>query len=112
MNPPTNDALFEAIKSPRSPLAQPYSSPPYSRSSQESDDSLRALEISDGPLLAEAPRSRARAYSVSGFDFQRDLLPLSASISEPDVQRGPGEKNIGLVNGMYISIYFLARHDI
>lgn len=102
MNPPTNDALFEAIKSPRSPLSRPYASPPYSRSSQDSDDSLRALEISDGPLLAEAPRSRARSYSVSGFDFQAELLPLSASLSEPDVQREPREKNIGLVNGTFL----------
>lgn len=99
MNTSTNDVLFEAIKSPRSPLSQPYASPPYSRSSHDSDDSLRALEISDGPLLAEAPRSRARSYSVSGFDFQQDLLPLTSSISEPDVHREPREKNIGLING-------------
>lgn len=94
--------LYDALRSPRSPLTKGYDSPPYSRHSHgsDSDDSLRALELSEGPLLAEAPRSRARSYSVSGFDFENDLLPLSASISEPDSGRAESrEKHIGLVNG-------------
>ncbi|CAL1704464.1 unnamed protein product [Somion occarium] len=103
MSTTSNDVLFEAVKSPRSPLSQAYDSPPYLRSSHESDDSLRELEFSEGPLLAE-PRSRGRSYSVSGFDFERDLLPLSSSLSEPDVQRGPGEKHIGLVNGIALVV--------
>ena len=37
------------------------------------------------------------ALSFSGFDFQRDLLPLSASLSEPD---GLAEKSIGLLQGV------------
>lgn len=90
----------------RTPLGSPrgYDSPPrYSRTSRDSDsdESLRALELSEGPLLAETPRtSRNRSYSVSGFDFQSDLLPLSASLSEPDTTRGESkDKHIGLVNG-------------
>lgn len=95
-----HDTSYEAVKSPRSPRTQAYVSPPYSRSSAESDDSLRALELSEGPLLHEVPRTaRGRSYSVAGFDFQRDLLPLSASLSEPETVREPREKNIGLING-------------
>ncbi|GBE82155.1 hypothetical protein SCP_0405350 [Sparassis crispa] len=96
--------LFDALKSPRS---QTYSlSPRTSRSSHDSDDSLRALEISDGPLLADAPRpTRGRAYSISGFDFQRDLLPLAASLSEPESLHGEAhEKHIGLVNGVALVV--------
>jgi hypothetical protein len=73
-------------------------SPLRSRSSHDSDDSLRALELLEGA----APRAlhRARSFSISGFGFERDLLPLSASLSEPDEIRGViGEKNIGLING-------------
>ena len=46
---------------------------------------------------------------MSGFDFQADLLPLSASLSEPD--RGSevgGEKSISLLNGMYLP--YTTRH--
>lgn len=93
---PLADAAYDTVKSPRS---SGYVSPPYSRSSHESDeDSLRALELSDGPLLVE-PSRRGRSYSVSGFDFQRDLLPLSASLSEPDNLREGKDKHIGLING-------------
>lgn len=40
-----------------------------------------------------------RSYSVSGFEF--DLLPLSASVADPEMVQGEsaGEKSIGLVNG-------------
>jgi hypothetical protein len=36
---------------------------------------------------------------VSGFEF--DLLPLSASVADPELVQGEnaGEKNIGLFNG-------------
>jgi hypothetical protein len=73
-------------------------SPLRSRSSHDSDDSLRALELLEGA----APRAlnRERSFSISGFGFERDLLPLSASLSEPDEIRGViGEKSIGLING-------------
>ncbi|OBZ75150.1 b(0,+)-type amino acid transporter 1 [Grifola frondosa] len=96
-------ALFDALKSPHSPNIQPYSPSLRShRTSHESDDSLRDLELSEGPLLAETPRTiRGRSYSLSGFDFQRDLLPLSASLSEPESLHGEAhEKRIGLINGV------------
>lgn len=46
-------------------------------------------------------RGRQRSYSISGFDFQRDLLPLSASLSEPDTTTFGeiGEKDITLLHG-------------
>ncbi|KAI0950592.1 hypothetical protein AcV7_009010 [Taiwanofungus camphoratus] len=77
-----------------------------SRSSHDSDDSLRALEISEGPLLADTPRTaRGRSYSISGFDFQRDLLPLSASLSEPESVRGEShEKSLGIINGIALVV--------
>lgn len=99
----SNHVLFETpLKSPRSQHSQVFhSSPPSSRSSEES---LRALELSDGPLLAETPRARGRTYSYAGFDFHNDLLPLSASMSEPDAMGGEAhEKSIGLINGKSIS---------
>ncbi|KAI6036238.1 amino acid permease-domain-containing protein [Pisolithus microcarpus] len=47
------------------------------------------------------PGERPRSISFSGFDFQRDLLPLSASLSEPDSARGEAvEKSIGLIQGI------------
>ncbi|KAH9926198.1 amino acid permease-domain-containing protein [Fomitopsis serialis] len=76
------------------------------RASEDSDDSLRELEYSEGPLLADgASTSRARAYSISGFDFQADLLPLTASLSEPDTLRGESHpKNISLVSGIALIV--------
>lgn len=64
------------------------------RHSHDSIESLRNLELSDGPMTPGGPHS---ALSFSGFDFQRDLLPLSASLSEPD---GLAEKSIGLLQGI------------
>ena len=105
----SNAPLYDALRSPRSPRAPKYDdSPTYSRLSHdsESDESLRALEISEGPLLAEDSRGRGRSYSVSGFDFENDLLPLSASLSErEDVRAESREKHIGLLNGMLSSCF-------
>ncbi|CCM02379.1 uncharacterized protein FIBRA_04474 [Fibroporia radiculosa] len=104
-------AFFDALKSPvspRSPTAL-YTLSHAPRTSHESDDadSLRDLELSDGPLLADAPiSSRARAYSISGFDFQRDLLPLTASLSEPDTVHGESHtKSISLLHGAWCLPY-------
>jgi hypothetical protein len=91
--------VYDALRSPgKSPHTENYDDTRYS---QDSDESLRALEISDGPLLADVSRpGRGRSYSVSGFDFQNDLLPLSASLSEPEsVTAENKEKHIGLVHG-------------
>jgi hypothetical protein len=73
-------------------------SPLRSRSSNDSDGSLSALELLGGA----APRAlhRGRSLSGSSFRFERDLLPLSSSLSEPEEVRGVmGEKNIGVING-------------
>ncbi|CAA7271674.1 unnamed protein product [Cyclocybe aegerita] len=87
----------------RSPLMYP-SSPPLSRHSNDSDDSLRALEVSEGPA-ASRQIGRGRSYSISGFDFQRDLLPLSASVTDPgNLHAEGGEKNIGLINGIALVV--------
>ncbi|PCH38054.1 L-methionine transporter [Wolfiporia cocos MD-104 SS10] len=100
-------ALFDALKSPLSPRsANTYASLRSPRASHDSDDSLRELEFSEGPLLAEVPSSsRARSYSISGFNFERDLLPLSASLSEPENVRGETQpKNISLINGIALIV--------
>ena len=98
---PSSSSNGFLIKSPRgTPLRYPPS-PPLSRHSNDSDDSLRALELSDGPIGLAAPIGRRpRSYSISGFDFQQDLLPLSSSVSEPRIALSDGEKSIGLVNGV------------
>ncbi|KAH9981175.1 L-methionine transporter [Lactifluus volemus] len=76
-------------------------SPRRSRSSNDSDDSLRALELLDG---AKSP-NRSRSFSISSLGFERDLLPLSASLSEPDEVRSIiREKNIGLINGVALVV--------
>jgi hypothetical protein len=50
-----------------------------------------------------------RSYSVSGFEF--DLLPLSASVADPEIIQGEnaGEKSIGLVNGGWLYPVFFRR---
>ncbi|KAJ7063329.1 amino acid permease-domain-containing protein [Mycena amicta] len=84
------------------PLASPKNYSP--RSSHDSDDSLRALEVSDGPEIPPTRSTRTRSYSVSGFEF--DLLPLSASIGDPEILEAEhaGEKSIGLVNGIALIV--------
>ena len=79
--------------------------------SNDSTESLRNLELTDGPMLAsETPKhARQRSFSFSGFDFQADLLPLSSSVSEADtsLRETPGaEKSISLVHGTRISSPF------
>ena len=96
----SSSPLYETLRSPRHGGQGDYDDA-YGRVSGESEDSLRALELSEGPLLADSLRpTRGRSYSVSGFDFQNDLLPLSSSLSEPDDGRAESrEKNISLANG-------------
>ncbi|KAI0831389.1 amino acid transporter [Trametes gibbosa] len=106
-SPTPNATLLDTLKSPRSATSSIYSPSIRSvRLSQDSDDSLRDLELSDGPLLAETPRSlRPRSYSVSGFDFQHDLLPLSSSLSEPnEIHPESHEKRLSLVNGIALIV--------
>ncbi|KAF5330764.1 hypothetical protein D9619_005512 [Psilocybe cf. subviscida] len=80
-------------------------SPPLSRHSNDSDDSLRALELSEGPSGASNRPGRGRSYSISGFDFQQDLLPLSASVTDPGTIHTEGaEKNISLIHGIALVV--------
>ena len=67
------------------------------RSSASSEESLRALEYAQGPERGH----RGRSYSISGFEFAENLLPLTASVSAPETLPGGDqhEKNIGLING-------------
>ncbi|TDL24790.1 L-methionine transporter [Rickenella mellea] len=100
----TSSGSYIPMRSPRSPAATYPPSPPLSRSSHESDDSLRALELSDGPI-DPTPRRAGRSYSVSGFHFQHDLLPLTTSLSESENKGdGPSEKNISLVSGIALVV--------
>ncbi|KAK0459766.1 L-methionine transporter [Desarmillaria tabescens] len=91
----------------RSPLNGHYTTSPTlsPRDSRDSEDSLRNLEISEGPLAAPPSYGRGRSYSVNGFDFQQDLLPLSASLTDPElVASESGDKNIGLLNGIALVV--------
>ncbi|KAJ3787827.1 amino acid permease-domain-containing protein [Lentinula aff. detonsa] len=95
---------YVALKSPLN--VSSTSSPPVSprRQSRDSEDSLRALEISDGIPLAEPPHhNRNRSFSMRSFDF--DLLPLTTSLTDPDMANGEhGEKNISLLNGIALVV--------
>ena len=73
-------------------------SPLRSRSSHDSDDSLAALGLLEGE--AQTAHHQGRSLSGSSLGFERDLLPLSASLSESeDVRSANGEKTIGFMNG-------------
>jgi len=93
--------LFMSTSSPSrgryTSVVKDYPSPPHSRSSSES--SLRALELSQGAEAIELRQSRnARANSISLFQFQDELLPLSLSeVERPD--NTVVKKTIGLWNG-------------
>ncbi|KAG6370100.1 amino acid permease-domain-containing protein [Boletus reticuloceps] len=74
-------------------------------SSNDSTESLRNLELTDGPMLASTAtkRGRQRSFSLSGFDFQAELLPLSETVSDADgsFRESPGaEKSISLIHGI------------
>ncbi|KAJ3538438.1 hypothetical protein NMY22_g5163 [Coprinellus aureogranulatus] len=98
MSNDSRDADYVVLRSPKT-NAYPQSP----RHSQDSDDSLRALEISDGPAIR--PSARNRSYSLTGFDFERDLIPLSASVTDPGIEvHDSGEKSVGLVNGIALIV--------
>ncbi|KAH9001146.1 amino acid permease-domain-containing protein [Lactarius akahatsu] len=85
------------------PLQELSGQPLRSRSSYDSDDSLRALELLEG--AAPPTLHRGRSVSMSSLSFERDLLPLTASLSEPDEVKGAvAEKSIGLVNGVALVV--------
>lgn len=72
------------------------------RNSNDSDDSLRALELTEGPAFMSP---RARSYSASGFQFES--LPLTTSLSQPIGLAGGDiseRKGIGLVKGIALCV--------
>ncbi|KAF8894649.1 L-methionine transporter [Infundibulicybe gibba] len=94
---------YVALKSPTHGIFVPPS--PHSRNSRDSEDSLRALEVSEGTAIGSSRPVRGRSYSISGFDFQHDLLPLTASVADPQTIHGDtNEKSIGVVNGIALVV--------
>ncbi|KAF9454520.1 amino acid transporter [Macrolepiota fuliginosa MF-IS2] len=92
---------YAALRSPLNSNFEPSSR----HSSHDSEESLRALEVAgnSAPSVSRG-YGRTRSYSVSGFNFQQDLLPLSASVTEPVITHGDGEKSIGLINGIALCV--------
>ena len=86
------------------------------RSSHDSDDSLRALELTEGPSgysVANNSRTRAsRSYSVSGFKFEQDLFQLSTTLDDP-LEEGSGDlgekKQIGFAKGVALCVGLQVR---
>lgn len=82
------------------------------RSSHDSDDSLRALELTEGPSGYPAGRNRSsmhltRSYSLSGFQFEPDFFQLTSTLDDPDdVKSGElGEKKqIGFMKGVALCV--------
>ena len=87
------------------------------RSSQDSDDSLRALELTEGPsgYSAGLDTSRARAsrsYSVSGLQFEPDLFQLTTTLDDPGYEKSGelGEKKqIGFMKGVALCVGLQVR---
>ncbi|KAH8833666.1 Non-repetitive/WGA-negative nucleoporin C-terminal-domain-containing protein [Flagelloscypha sp. PMI_526] len=100
---PSHHRVMQHAKVHESPENQPLTL--GSRDSTDSEESLRALEVSDGPQALPTTRfaPRGRSYSVSGFDFE--ILPLSASLSNPEDLASPSiEKNIGVFKAIGIIV--------
>lgn len=101
MGPPTNPPSYIPLTSTHEEHTSTLPSPPLSRSSHDSEEELRALEMSEGLAETGQRRHRGRSYSMSGFAFEDGLLPLTASEAEPEeVRTMVGEKkDISLLNG-------------
>ena len=98
---------------PQNSQIRPMDSGNYSpRSSHDSDDSLRALELTEGPSGYPAglstPRTHtSRSYSVSGFEFEPDLFQLTSTLDDPGEKRSGelGEKKqIGFMKGVALCV--------
>ncbi len=80
-------------------------SPPLSSSSKDSIESLRALEVAEGPRAGGSDpvfsgRRSVRSYSISGFQFEEELLPLT--LSESTAEASPTiPKSVGVVKGLF-----------
>ncbi|EIM90040.1 L-methionine transporter [Stereum hirsutum FP-91666 SS1] len=105
MGPPTNPPSYIPLTSTREDHSSTLPSPPLSRSSNDSEEELRALEMSEG-LAESGQRGRGRSYSMSGFAFEDGLLPLTASEAEPEeVRTLSGEKkDISLLNAIALCV--------
>lgn len=85
------------------------------------DSSLRALELSDGPMKVEVDGEGANGpqrpvigrhhrsstlSSLAGFEFRSDLLPLTLSgeVEHDPTTTGHGEKHIRLIHGIALII--------
>ena len=85
------------------------------RSSHDSDDSLRALELTEGPSGYSTGLKNARAsrsYSVSGFRFEPDLFQLTTTLDDPGEERSGelGErKQIGFMKGVALCVGLQVR---
>lgn len=80
------------------------------RSSHDSDDSLRALELTDcSPgSLSRASRHPSRSRSGSGYQFEPDLFQLTATLD--DVKSAElGEKRIGFLKGVALCVGLQVR---
>jgi hypothetical protein len=72
---------------------------------RESAESLRDVEVDSSPLTGAGEPSRARrstrSYSLSGFTFEEELLPLT--LSESTAEASPAiPKNVGVVKGLLL----------
>ena len=82
------------------------------RSSHDSDDSLRALELTEGPSgypvgLNSSSTHLPRSRSASGFQFEPDLFQLTTTLDDPaGVTSGElGEKKqIGFMKGVALCV--------
>jgi len=87
------------------------------RSSHDSDDSLRALELTEGPSkypvgLNGSRTHASRSYSVSGFQFEPDLFQLTSTLDDPSEDRSGelGEKKqIGFMKGVALCVGLQVR---
>ena len=107
---PTRMSPSSRSRSPASSISTAAQCLPITRArhspswSNDSTESLRHLELTDGSMKAStiSRHTRTRSSSLSGFDFQAGLLPPSEAISETGLsfrETRRTEKTIGLVHG-------------
>lgn len=89
-----------------------HPSPMHSHTFSESSESLRALELSEGPESIELrPSPRTRTASISLFQFQDELLPLSLSEAVERTEDVVVEKTVGFYNGEFRGIHTNQSND-
>ncbi|KAG8985900.1 hypothetical protein FRB94_004922 [Tulasnella sp. JGI-2019a] len=73
-------------------------------SSSNSGTSLRALEMSDGPIKVDMNRRGSFMSNLSGPEYRPDLLPLTLSEDVEKDDEVVMEKTVGLVNGIALVV--------